>query len=342
MKLLNGIGLGTFPFASPFTPVSEQEAKKIIAKYLDSGGIYFDVAPTYSFGKVEELLGESLKSVDRDRFFINSFCGYVFDKNADNFVKSGRYQDVIDDCNASLKRLKVTYLDLYTNHIPDPDTDYSETISAMEELRKQGKILQIGVSNVDLDQLMKYNSSGSISYVQMRFSLLNQYFTPEFIQYCNDQDIGIIAYQVIERGLLTNKITQDFSLRDGDLRHSKPEFNKEFINLISDWVREELLPIANSLRIPVATLVIWWALQQPAISLCQSGATKISHVDEIIAATTIYPSEHTVNRINIAYKNLENRVKNKKRQGVREFMGLANNMYQNLSATGQNKSQNKS
>src|SRR5262249_40309559 len=111
MKLLNGIGLGTFPFASPFTPVSSDAATTIIERYLDLGGIYFDVAPTYSFGGVVELLGNALQKYSRDRFFINSFCGYVLDRS-NQYIKSGKFNDVIEDCNSSLKRLKVDYLDL--------------------------------------------------------------------------------------------------------------------------------------------------------------------------------------------------------------------------------------
>jgi aryl-alcohol dehydrogenase-like predicted oxidoreductase len=334
MKLLNGVGLGTFPFANPFSFIEENEAEQIIRRYMDLGGVYFDVAPTYSYGAVEELLGKTLSQLPRDSYFVNSFCGYVLEKGSNTFVKSGKYSDVIADCNQSLKRLKLDYLDLYTNHIPDPATPFAETIGAMEDLRREGKIKRIGVSNVTLEQLREYNSSGSVSFVEMRFSLINQYFTPEFLHYCSDHRIGIIAYQVIERGLLTNKVTQGLTLREGDLRHTKPEFKEEFVRTIGQWVEEEIVPIANSLRLSVATLMIWWATQQPGIAMCQAGATKLNHVDDIMAAATLRPSEHTVGRINAAYDKLEKTVKETRGHSVREFMGLANNMYQNLSATG--------
>ena len=136
MKLLNGIGLGTFPFASPFTKVDESEALNIVTSYINGGGKYIDTAPTYAFGEVENLLGRILKKFNRDDFFINTSCGFI--RQGNGYVKSGKYKDVIQDCEESLLRLGLNEIDLYISHTPDTETGtpFSETIAALEDLKK--------------------------------------------------------------------------------------------------------------------------------------------------------------------------------------------------------------
>lgn len=333
MRLLSGIGLGTFPLASPFTPVTKATATEIIRTYLSLGGKYIDVAPTYAFGEIESLVGETIKDLPRDSFFINTSCGYVLDEKG-QFQVSGKYHDVIADCDDSLGRLGLDYLDLYISHVPDPNTSFAETVSAMEELKKQGKIRRIGVSNVTLDQLCTYNQSGAIEYVQNRFSLLNRSFDPEFTSYCETEGIGIIAYQAIDRGLLTEKVVSGLVLRDGDLRLKKAEFSPEVQMVIGRWVGEYLLPIAHELEVPLPALAIWWALQQPAIALCQIGATNTEYLRRNMEAVALTPPSNTLNRIEEAYKELVDIVRENHQQSIREFMGLAQYNIYSGSASG--------
>ncbi len=325
-KLLNGIGLGTFPFASPFTPVDQLTSSKILNTFLDNGGQYIDTAPTYSFGEVESFLGKALKSITRSKFFICTSCGYILNDTR-QFEVSGKYEHVIKDCEGSLKRLGLDYIDLYILHIPDPKTPFAETIGAMEELKKQGKARKLGVSNVTLDQLKEYKKHGSIEYVQNRFSLLNQNLSAEFIKYCEENNVGLTAYQVIERGLLTNKAAT-IVLREGDLRNKKPEFAPNIRERIGRWVAQYLLPIANELKVSVSTLAIWWALRQPAVALCQVGATSEKQVLDTIKVLNFVPPSDTLDRINKSYGILEEEIKREYSQSIREFMGLAQyNLY---------------
>lgn len=329
MKLLNGIGLGTFPLTSPFTPVDQGTATAIIKTYLDLGGQYIDTAPTYAFGETEKLLGTILKDFPRTRFFVNTSCGYVLDAISGQFKVSGRYQDVIDDCEGSLLRLGLDFIDLYISHIPDPNTPFEETVGALEDLRKQGKIKNIGVSNVTLEQLKEYNKTDAIRYVQNRFSLLNQSFSPEFINYCNEYGIGIVAYQVIDRGLLTDKVVDDLTFREGDLRNKKPEFAPAIKQTIGRWVAEYLQPIAKELHTKVSVLTIWWASQQPGIALCQIGATNAEYVKtNFYQVLTFLPPEGTLDRINASYQALADKIRKEHSQSIREFIGLAQyNLY---------------
>jgi len=325
-KLLNGIGLGTFPFASPFTVIDELTSSKILNLFLDNGGQYIDTAPTYSFGAVESFLGSALKNINRSKYFICTSCGFVLN-DSHQFDVSGKYEHVIKDCEESLKRLGLDYIDLYISHIPDPKTPFSETIGAMNELKKQGKVRKLGVSNVTLDQLKEYRKYGLIEYVQNRFSLINRSLDAEFIKYCEENNVGITAYQVIERGLLTNNAAT-LVLREGDLRNKKAEFASDIRERIGRWVAQYLVPIANELNIAVTTLVIWWALNQPGIALCQAGATSEKQILDNIKVLSFTPPSGTLERLNKSYSILEEEIKKEYSRSVREFMGLAQyNLY---------------
>ena len=325
-KLFNSMGLGTFPFAGPFGKMDDENSREILVSFLNRCGKYIDVAPTYAFGKVEELIGDELSKIPRNRFFINTSCGYV--RQGDKFVVSGKYNDVVDDCNASLKRLKLDYIDLYISHIPDINTPFSETVTAMRDLKNAGKIKHIGVSNVSLEQLKEYNYAGDIEFVQNRFSLLNHSINEEFAKYLLDNRIGLVAYQVLDRGLLTDKMLGDFSVYEGDLRKKKPEFADNIVKEISIWVRDMLYPIAQKYGLSVTALAIKWAQKQKFVAMCQCGATKIEQLDDFeMAVNKIVPTVF-FDEVDAAYNSLENNLLNKYNNTIRQFMGLENyNLY---------------
>ncbi len=318
LKLVKGIGLGTFPFANPFTSVDERMAEKIVGTFLDLGGMFIDTSPTYGSGYVEELLGKILKKYGRSTYFLNTSCGYIQTKEGRRI--SGKYQDVVDNCNKSLKRLGLDYIDLYISHIPDSSTSFSETVQALEALMKQGKIRQIGVSNVSLNQLKEYNATGSIKFVHNRFSLLNHSFDKTFTDYCIKHDVAIVSYQVIERGLLTSKIVNGLTLKSTDLRNRKPEFTPNIVQDISIWVRDYLQPVSDRLNMPLSAIAIWWALKQPAVALCSIGATQVSQVRENFCALSIEESKCLLESLDRAYLELETTIKNRTSLSIREFL----------------------
>ena len=325
-KLFNSMGLGTFPFASPFGKMEDSNSRAILNAFLKRCGKYIDVAPTYAFGKVEELLGEEFKKMNRNQFFVNTSCGYV--RNGDGFIVSGKYDDVIADCEASLRRLQLDYIDLYISHIPDVNTPFEETISAMKKLKSEGKIKHIGVSNVTLEQLKEYNKNGDVEFVQNRFSLLNHSVNEEFANYLLSNNIGLVAYQVLDRGLLTNKMLGEFIVQDGDLRKKKPEFSENIVNEIANWVRTCLKPIADKYGISITTLAIKWAQKQPFVAMCQCGATKMEQLNDFENAVNKLIPSIFYNEVDAAYGELEKVIKEKYNQTVRQFMGLESyNLY---------------
>lgn len=325
----NRVGLGTFPLASVFSKIDKEKAKEIIKLFLDNGGYYIDTAPLYGFGEVENILAEALKDYPREKYYLITKCGYI-DVEGKTFTtvkKSGKYDDVIRECNISLKRLNLEYIDLYFVHSPDPNTPFEETMKALIELQKQGKIKHIGVSNVNLAELKEYAKYGKVEFIQNRFSLINQSINPEFQQYLIKNKVGLIPYQVIDRGQLTGSLIEGMKLREGDLRVGRTDWIEDRKNLIAKWSEDNLLPIAKKLGITLGQLSVAWALHQKYLSFVIVGVTNPEYILINLKANDIKLDETILKEINNAYQKLEDEIKNKYSQTIREFRGLNEKYY---------------
>ncbi len=235
---------------------------------------------------------------------------------------------MIRECNISLKRMGLDYIDLYFMHSPDPNTSAEETIKAMVELKKQGKIKEIGVSNVNLTELKEYNKNGDVKFIQNRFSLINQSIDTEFQDYLNKNDIKLVPYQVIDRGQLSDRVFNKIeNMRKEDLRIGRSDWLPEKLNVITDWVKEELSPIAKKLNISLEQLSIAWALHQKYLGFVIVGMTKPEIISVDLQSNDIKLDKDILNEINIAYKNLIEKVKKVSGQSIREFRGLNEKYY---------------
>jgi aryl-alcohol dehydrogenase-like predicted oxidoreductase len=312
---IQGIGLGTFPFSNVFGLLNEQEAEKITFSFLDRGGKYIQTAPYYT--NVDPLMGKILKNRSRDSYFLGTLCA----KDRQN-AKSGKYSSIVSQCEDSLTQLRTEYIDLYLTSTPKvTDAPFSETIGAMLDLQKQGKIRGIGVCNVTLEQLKEYNTSGAVKYVQNRFSLVDQSFDNNFLTYCHQNDIQLIAYNVIEWGILTNKILKDLNLRENDLRTQVlPVFNDEPLGVLRQWVIHFLKPIAERNNTKIEALAIHWALNQYRVAVCLVGATRNEQILSSLNALNLNGRTDIVKQLDVAYKELSDGVKIKYGKELNDFL----------------------
>jgi len=315
MSKVTGVGLGLFPFANVFSKVAEPE--KIIFSFIENGGMYIDTAPVY---EVDDILSKILTKIPRGKYLLSSKCVTGANEVGEK-VRSGKYDRIISQCNIQLRELGIDCFDIYMSHIPAPDATFDETMSAMVDLQKQGKIKEIGVSNVKLDQLKEYNKNGDVSYVQNRFSLLNQSFSNEFNKYCQEFGIKYIPYQVIERGQLTNKALDGLQYDDNDLRNKKPEFDDGVWNEVQKWVVGELYPIAQSQNLSLEVLSIGWSLHQPNMALCVVGATTSKQIEETLKAQSVDLDEDVLNIIDAKYDEFEKKIKAQYGKTLSEFRG---------------------
>ncbi len=330
LMMKNRVGLGTFPLAGVFSKISKAGAKGIVRKFIDEGGYYIDTAPLYGFGEVEELLGEVLGESPRNEYFIATKCGYidVEGKSFQTVQKSGKYEDVIRECEKSLQRLNLDFVDLYFVHSPNPNTPFEETMRALVELKKQGKIKEIGVSNVNLEELKAYNQTGHVKYVQNRFSLLNRSINLKFAQYLTDNRIGLVPYQVIDGGQLTGKVFEGIgNLDKEDFRLTKADWNPQKLNIIGNWVRDSIAPIAKELGITIGQLSIAWALHHPYMSFVIVGATNPNFIPINLKANNIVLPTEIITEIDEAYAKLEDKIRQEHGLSLREFRGLNEKYY---------------
>jgi len=312
---LGPVGLGTFPFSNVFGPVTRSTAEIIVKTFLDGGGRYIQTAPYYE--GIDPLMGEILAKVDRDAFRLGTLC--VKDRNSQ---LSGRAESIVAQCNDSLAKLCLDHIDVYLTSTPEAtDAPFSETIAAMEELQRQGKVVEIGVCNVTLSQLLEYNASSSVRYVQNRFSLIDQEADRDVRDYCVQNGIGLIPYNVIEWGLLTTKILGPMRLREGDLRtRVLPVFQASQVDELRDWVRHSILPISEAYHTSIEALAIAWVISQPGVTVCLVGATSPAQIVSSLRARELLGDGDLLARLDAAYDALGNQIAERNGCSINEFL----------------------
>jgi aryl-alcohol dehydrogenase-like predicted oxidoreductase len=252
---------------------------------IDHGVTTIDTAPFYGFGLSEEMIGEALKSQDRSKVQLLTKFGLVWDGSNngkgdfffdadDNGKKIPVYKyssknSVIKEIEESLKRLQTDYIDLLQIHWPDSTTPISETMEAVETLIQQGKIRAFGVSNYSIPQIQEAQKTVQIASNQVAYSMLNRKIESDLIPFTVSENIGIIAYSPMERGLLTGKYFTDGKLKDND--HRNGYFGQFDLQKVKTLV-EELSSLANTKHISISQLVLRWTTLQKGISIVLAGA----------------------------------------------------------------------
>jgi aryl-alcohol dehydrogenase-like predicted oxidoreductase len=252
---------------------------------IDHGVTTIDTAPFYGFGLSEEMIGEALKSHDRSKVQLLTKFGLVWDGSNngkgdfffdadDNGKKIPVYkysskENVIKEVEESLKRLQTDYIDLLQIHWPDSTTPISETMEAVEKLIQQGKIRAFGVSNYSIPQIQEAQKTVQIASNQVAYSMLNRKIETDLIPLTIAENIGIIAYSPMERGLLTGKYFTDGKLKDND--HRKGYFGQFDLQKVKTLV-EELSSLANAKHISISQLVLRWTTLQKGITIVLAGA----------------------------------------------------------------------
>ena len=252
---------------------------------IDHGVTTIDTAPFYGFGLSEEMIGEALKSQDRSKVQLLTKFGLVWDGSNkgkgdfffdadDNGKKVPVYkysskESVIKEIEESLKRLKTDYIDLLQIHWPDSTTPIHETMEAVETLIQHGKIRAFGVSNYSIPQIQEAQKTIQIASNQVAYSMLNRKIETDLIPFTVEENIGIIAYSPMERGLLTGKYFTDSKLKDND--HRNGYFGQFDLPKVKTLV-EELSSLANAKHISISQLVLRWTTLQKGIAIVLAGA----------------------------------------------------------------------
>ena len=286
----------------------DENALAAIREALELGINCIDTAPAYGFGHSEKLIAEAVKG-RRTEVIIATKCGLRWDleegdlffETTDNTGKhvkvyrNLRHASVLEECNRSLKRLKTDYIDLYQCHWPDPSTSLDETLDALLELQKAGKVRAVGVSNFSPEMMETCRDRVALASDQPRYSLLSRDTEKEILPYCRSRNVGLIAYSPLEHGLLTGKFSADQELRHGEGRGQQPWFRVENRRRALTAINK-VRPIAQELGITVAQLAINWIISQPGVTSAIVGARNPRQVQENARA-----AEFTLNHQQLAF-----------------------------------------
>jgi len=279
--------------------VEDKESIAAIYKALDVGINFFDTADIYGYGHSEEILGEVLSK--RKEVIIATKGGLDWGQFGDKFPRpnqqhygmGGRIiEGIVRNCqpdyleaaiNASLKRLKREYIDIYYIHWPDMIVPWEETLEVLLKSQKEGKIRYIGVSNFSVEQVKEWLNFGPVHVIQPPYHMLDRGIEKDLLPFCREKKIPVVSYGTLAHGLLTGKFKEDTKFDPGDFRPTLPMFQGEAYKKNLTIV-DKLKRITIGKKITIAQLAIAWVLSQPGIASALVGAKRPSQVEENIAS----------------------------------------------------------
>lgn len=273
------LGLGTNAVGgyNLFPDLKDETGLEIVKAGLEHGITLLDTAYVYGLGHSEELVGQAIKSFDREKITLATKGAHDFSSGQE--VINNDPQFLIKQVDASLKRLGTDYLDIYYIHFPDKTTPKAEAVGALQKLRKQGKIKAIGLSNYSLAQIKEANTDGYVDVVEDEFSLLHQDHAVKMMPYLKENQISFIPYFPLASGLLTGKYDQNVNFSDDDIRSQIADFQEPRYSKALAAV-EQVRPIARDHHATVAQIILAWYMKNPLISVVIPGAKK---PDQVIA-----------------------------------------------------------
>jgi aryl-alcohol dehydrogenase-like predicted oxidoreductase len=225
-QVASRIGLGTWAIGGwMWGGTDEKAAVRTIHAALDAGINVIDTAPAYGFGKSEEIVGRAIAEYgQRDGIIVATKVGIEWDDNG--VRRNGSRARIFKEIDDSLRRLQTDYIDIYQVHWPDPKVSLSETADALGELYRREKIRGIGVSNHSPLQMDEFRQVAPIQTAQPPYNIFETDMDKDVFPYCKNNDIAILAYGALCRGLLSGKMSEKRQFHGDDLRKIDPKFQK--------------------------------------------------------------------------------------------------------------------
>jgi len=297
---LTTVGLGTWAMGGPWQfgwgPQDDDEAIAAIVKALDMGINWIDTAPAYGLGHSEELIGQALRLTGAKPLMATK-CGILWNERKEK-VTCLKKRSIRKECHDSLRRLGIDVIDLYQMHWPDPDEDVEEAWEEMVRLKEQGKVRYLGVSNFAVEHLDRVRRIHEPVSLQPPYSMLHREAEDELLGYCAANNIGVVAYSPMQRGLLTGKFSRErlAELAVDDHRRRNPDFLEPQFSATMELV-EELKEIAGRNGRTCAQLAISWVLRRSEVTAAIVGARRPAQIEETAPAGDWKLSEEDIKEI---------------------------------------------
>ena len=287
-----------------------KDAVEAIRASFDLGVTSIDTAPAYGQGNSEEIVGEAIKNLPRDKVQLLTKFGLRWDlakgefyfksknihgKDIDVYKYSGK-ESIIEECENSLRRLGTDYIDLYQIHWPDKTTPIEETMLAVTQLIKQGKVKYAGVCNYYAAQLQEAQKYVRLVSDQVPYSMIKRDIEKETVPYCIQNNLSILAYSPLERGLLTGKMKPGHRFAEGDHRANLYYFKDDNITRANSFL-EKIRSLAKEKKATLSQLVLRWTIEQPGITIALVGARNAAQATENAKAVNILLSRPEIDFI---------------------------------------------
>ena len=295
---VSAIGLGCMGMSEFYGATDEKQSMDTIHRALDLGVNFLDTADMYGMGHNEELVGRAIKD-RRDKVVLATKFGNV--RGTDGSFKGvdGNPSYVKAACDASLQRLGVEVIDLYYQHRVDPATPIEETVGAMADLVKEGKVRFLGLSEAAPQTIRRAGKVHPISALQTEYSLWTRDVEAEILAVCHELGIGFVPYSPLGRGFLTGRIKSIQDLQEGDYRRQSPRFQGDNLAHNLNIIRQ-LEAIASAKRCSLAQLSLAWLLTQGEDIVPIAGTKHSKYLEDNLEALQVQLSQEELAQIDKA------------------------------------------
>ena len=282
-----GVGawaIGGSGWAFGWGPQDDNDSVAAIRAALDRGINWIDTAAVYGLGHSEEVVAKALEGVTKKPFVFTK-CERIWDENR-QIQKSLKRDSIRREVEGSLRRLKLDVIDLYQIHWPEPDEDVEEGWTTLAELKAEGKVRYIGVSNFNVKQLARAQAIAPITSLQPPYSMISPEIEEDILPYTAANHIGVIVYSPMKSGLLSGTMTKErvAAMPDDDFRRKTPQFQEPKLSHNLELV-EVLRKIGGQHGRTPGEVAIAWTLRHPAVTAAIVGIRSPAQVDGVIGAT---------------------------------------------------------